>query len=162
MAFSTILRWLNSTTYNDIINNKNKIERYKGHLSAKETQLNDILRKLISSVKGFTDSEKIINKSSIHNVGGFLNNIQRLYPKVYSSGHFYNYEKQIVHLEREITHEKIMVNRHITRYNFQLDKSPILSKIWGFKKIEIVIWNTGRNVEQASDEYNKTNEDLEF
>ena len=159
---STILRWLNSKKYNYIIKDKNKIERYKGHLSAKETQMNDILRKLISAVKGFRDSEKIINKSSIKNVGGVLNNIKNLYPKVYSSKHFSNYEYKIVNLEKEIAHERIMVNRFISYYNIEIDKSPILSKIWGFEKEEIIIWNTGRNVEDASKEYNNSNKDLKF
>jgi hypothetical protein len=162
MVFSTISRWVNSKKYNKIMENKNKIERYKGHLSAKETQLNDILRKLISSVKGFSDAEKIINKSSIHNVGGFLNNIKHLYPKVYSSGHFWNYEKQIVKLEKEITHERIMVNRHISLYNIALDQSPILAKTWNLKKEEIINWNTGRDVKIVSEEYNKANQYLKF
>ena len=158
----TILRWLNGGTYQKIIGHKNKIERYQGHLSAKETQLNDILRKLINSVKGFKDAEKIINKSSVRNIGGFMNNIKRIYPKVYSSKHFRNYEKQIIRLEKEITHEKIMVNRFISRYNFEVERSPILAKKWGFEKIKIHKWNTGRNIGKASSEYNKSNKDLKF
>ena len=156
------MRWLNNRKYNTIVVYKNKIERYKGHLSAKESQLNDILRKLISSVKGFKDAEEIINKSSVHNVGGFLNNIKRLYPKVYSSEHFSNYERNVVELEREITHEKIIINRFISYYNIELDKNPILAKIWDFKKEKIIIWNAGRDVDKVSKEYNDANKDLEF
>ena len=148
----TVFRWLNGKTYKRIIGHKNKVERYQGHLSAKEVQLNDILRKLINSVKGFKDAEKIINKSSIKNIGGFMKNIKRLYPKVYSSRHFRSYEKQIVKLEKEITHERIMVNRFISRYNFEIDKSPILSKKWGFEKIQIIKWSTGRDVNDVSSE----------
>ncbi len=159
---STIYRWLNNKTYQNLIYNKNKIERYKGHLSAKETQLNDILTKLISSVKGFRNSEKIINKSSIKNVGGFLNNIKQLYPKVYSSKHFSNYEYQIVKFEKEVTHERILVNRFISEYNIGIDRSPILAKQWGFKKEDIILWNEGRNVKQVSKEYNKLNSKLKF
>lgn len=160
--FSTIARWANTKKYNDIVENKNKIERYKGHLSAKETQLNDILRKLIESVKGFTEAEKIINKSSVNNVGGFLNNIKRLYPNVYSDGHFENYERQIVFLEKEITQERIMVNRVISYYNIALDQSPILAKMWKFEKENIINWNTGRDIKEASEEYNNTNKELNF
>ena len=162
MVISTISRWANNKKYNLIIKDKNKIERYKGHLSAKETQMNDILRKLISAVKGFRDSEKIINKSSIKNVSGFLNNIKNIYPKVYSSKHFSNYEHKIFKLEKEITHEKIVINKFINYYNIEIEKSPILSKIWGFKKKEIIIWNKGRDVNDVSKEYNKTNKELKF
>jgi len=158
----TILRWLNGGTYTKIIGYKNKVERYEGHLSAKETQLNDILRKLINSVKGFKDAEKIINKASVKNIGGFMDNVKRLYPKVYSSSHFRRYERQIVKLEKEITHERIMVNRFITRYNYEVDKSPILAKRWGFEKMKVVKWNSGRDVKDVSNEYNKANKDLKF
>lgn len=158
----TVLRWINKRKYNKIVEYKNKIERYKGHLSAKESQLNDILRKLVSAVKGFADSEKIINKSSIRNVGGFLNNIKKLYPKVYSSGHFYNYERKVYKLEKEITHERIMVNRYISKYNLKLDESPILANKWNFKKEEVIIWNTGRDIQNVSQEYNSANRDLTF
>jgi hypothetical protein len=158
----TILRWTNKETYRKMIGHKHKVERYQGHLSAKEVQLNDILRKLINSVKGFKDAETVINKSSIKNIGGFMNNVKRLYPKVYSSRHFRNYSRQIVKLEKEITHERIMVNRFISRYNYEIDKSPILARAWKFEKMKIIKWSTGRNVDDASSEYNSSNKDLKF
>lgn len=158
----TLCRWICGGKYAYIVECKNKVDRYNGHLSAIETQLNDLSRKLIASVRGFIDVEKCVNKSSIKTLSGFLTTVQQLYPKVYSSEEFRRYEYQLIKLEQDIRHEKQVINKFVSYYNIALDRSPILSKIWKFEKIDIIKWNVGRNTEVVGIEFNKLNSDLVF
>lgn len=145
-----------------IIENKNKIEHYKSTVGLIETQLNDTTRKLINSVKGIVEAEKYINKSNITNLTGFMNTIQQKYPQLYSSENFRRYEQIIIKLEQDIKHEKSVVNKYLRYYNTDIEKYPIISKICGYEKIEIINWNNGRDINKVTEEYNNLNKESTF
>jgi hypothetical protein len=153
-----ILRVLCFGTYRRFIKNRQRIESYKSTLGTWETQLNDETRMLIQSIKGSVDAEKFINKSGPINIRGFMSYVKQQYPNFYNSRMFQNYNGRVTFLQGKIRHEKEVINKYTRYFNQDVKFHPFLASVWDFEELPYDIWNEGRDVEKASDEYNRLND----
>lgn len=141
-----------------MIKNKEKVNAYISNLGTWETRLNDETRMLINSIKGSVNAEKFINKQGNINVKGVIEYVKERHPKFYNSKMFQQYNNRVIYLQGKIRHEKEVINKHTRWFNEDLQKHSLLCGLWGFERIPYEVWNYGRDVELATGEYNKLNQ----
>ncbi len=154
---ATICRFTHKRHFIKFVKNQEKVKAYMSNLGTWETRLNDESRMLINSIKGSVSAEKYINNSGAVNVSGFMNHVKQNHKKFYNSETFKQYNKQVIHLQGKIRHEKEIINKHTRFFNEYVQRHPFLAKVWNFELLPYNIWNEGRDVKSVSEGYNELN-----